>query len=195
MQEKGLHDEVKDDIADAYVALLFVKPSDDISIRELTDKAGVSRMSFYRNFQTKEAIIDYKLSVALDRIYNGAHFMDLSIRQPILMEEFQYIYENSAFLKMLNERGFISFLYKWWDYYAQKFLEEHDPTANPYEYAFYSGASINVIIRWIEGGLKETPKQMADYFDALIADRTKRGIEEARLAEGHSKFGPIGGNR
>jgi AcrR family transcriptional regulator len=191
MEEKTLHDEVKDDIADAYVALLFKKSPEEISIRELAEKAGVSRMSFYRNFESKDAIIDYKLRTALQKIYEGAHFMDLTVREPILLEEFRYIYDNAPFLKMLNDRGLLSILYKWWDYYARKFLDEHDPTANPYEYAFYSGASINVIIRWIEGGLKETPEQMADYFDALIADRLKRGIEESGLAGGKSKFGPV----
>jgi hypothetical protein len=116
-------------------------------------------MSFYRNFRTKEAILDYKLSKALQTIYDGAHFMDLSQPGPILLEEFRYIAKNSDFLKMINDRGEISLLYKWWDFFARKFLAEHDPTANPYEYAFYSGASINVIIRWIEGGLKESPEQ------------------------------------
>lgn len=191
MIEKSLHDEVKDDIADAYVALLFLKNSDQISIRELAEKAGVSRMSYYRNFRTKEAILDYKLSKALQKIYDGAHFMDPAKREPILLEEFQYIADNRDFLRMINERGKISLLYKWWDFFAQKFLAEHDPTANPYEYAFYSGASINVIIRWIEGGLKESPKQMAEYFDALIASRSKRGIEEGRLVEGQRGFSAI----
>ena len=183
MIEKSLHDEVKDDIADAYVALLFQKNPDKISIRELAEKAGVSRMSFYRNFRTKEAILDYKLSKALQEIYDGAHFMDLSQRGPILLEEFRYIADNKDFLKMINDRGQISLLYKWWDYFARKFLNEHDPTANPYEYAFYSGASINVIIRWIEGGIKESPEQMAEYFDALIAARLKRGLEESPYAK------------
>ena len=105
--------------------------------------------------------------------------MDMSIRQPLLLEEFRYAYDNSAFLKLLEERGYLSILFKWWDYYAQQFLLEHDPKASPYEYAFYSGASINVIICWIETGLKESPEQMAKYFDSLIADRSKRGEEKA----------------
>ena len=136
-------------------------------------------MSFYRNFSSKSAIIDYKLNTALAAIYSGAHFMDMSIRQPLLLEEFRYAYDNSAFLKLLEERGYLSILFKWWDYYAQQFLLEHDPKASPYEYAFYSGASINVIICWIETGLKESPEQMAKYFDSLIADRSKRGEEKA----------------
>jgi AcrR family transcriptional regulator len=179
MKEVTLHDEVKDDIAAAYIALLALKPSEEISVTELAKKVGVSRMSFYRNFPSKTAIIDYKISAALAAIYGGAHFMDMSIRQPLLLEEFRYAYDNSAFLKLLDQRGYLPILYKWWDYYAQQFLLEHDPQANPYEYAFYSGASINVIIRWVEGGLKESPEQMAEYFDSLIADRSKRGVEEA----------------
>jgi hypothetical protein len=37
-----------------------------------------------------------------------------------------------------------------------------------------------VIIRWIEGGLKESPEQMAQYFDDMIADSRRRGEEEQK---------------
>jgi AcrR family transcriptional regulator len=178
MEKTTLHDEVVRAIIDAYIALLFEKEDKDISISELCTKAGVSRMSFYRSFDTKKAILDYAIKADLLKIYQSASFMDLSIRGPILLQEFQYVYEHAAFLQLLQRRGYLDLLYNAWDYYAKRFCAEKDPTANPYEYAYYAGASINVIIRWIEGGLKESPEQMAEYFDGMIADSRRRGYEE-----------------
>ena len=48
---------VKRQITDALLSLLKEKPLSDISVSELTDKAGIGRVSFYRNYQSKEDIL------------------------------------------------------------------------------------------------------------------------------------------
>lgn len=45
-------------ITNSLFELMKVKPYNDISITEITDKAKVNRVSFYRNFTSKEDIID-----------------------------------------------------------------------------------------------------------------------------------------
>ena len=44
-------------ITDALLLLMQRKDYKDISITELCEKAGVTRMSFYRNFESKEDIL------------------------------------------------------------------------------------------------------------------------------------------
>lgn len=48
-------------ITDALFRLMKSKPLQDISITELTRVAGVGRVSFYRNFETKIDVLDQKL--------------------------------------------------------------------------------------------------------------------------------------
>ena len=45
-------------ITNSLFELMKAKPYNDISITEITDKAKVNRVSFYRNFTSKEDIID-----------------------------------------------------------------------------------------------------------------------------------------
>ncbi|MBO6016414.1 MAG: TetR/AcrR family transcriptional regulator, partial [Oscillospiraceae bacterium] len=52
---------VKNEIARAFFALLRQKQADDISVTEITAKAKVSRMAYYRNFQSKMDVIDFYL--------------------------------------------------------------------------------------------------------------------------------------
>ena len=52
---------VKNEIAKAFFALLRQKPTDAISVTEITTKAKVSRMAYYRNFQSKMDVIDFYL--------------------------------------------------------------------------------------------------------------------------------------
>ena len=49
---------VSDYITNSLFELMKKKPYADISITEITDKAKVNRVSFYRNFISKEDIID-----------------------------------------------------------------------------------------------------------------------------------------
>ena len=48
---------VKKQILTALLELLKEKPLSDISVSELTNKAGIGRVSFYRNYQNKEDIL------------------------------------------------------------------------------------------------------------------------------------------
>ena len=48
-------------LADALIDLLENNEYEDISIQDIVDKAGFSRMAYYRNFKDKNEIIDYYL--------------------------------------------------------------------------------------------------------------------------------------
>jgi len=44
-------------ITDAFYSLIEKKPIQEISITQIAEKAGVSRMAFYRNFKSKEDVV------------------------------------------------------------------------------------------------------------------------------------------
>lgn len=59
---------VKNQIAKAFLQLLTeyrVEDAETITISEITSKANVSRMAYYRNFKSKTDIINYYLSETL----------------------------------------------------------------------------------------------------------------------------------
>lgn len=51
--------------------LLEKKPLNQITISELVAKAGVSRNAFYRNYKSKEAILESILTQIVRRIFRG----------------------------------------------------------------------------------------------------------------------------
>jgi len=58
---------VKKCIVDALLLLMNEKDFDEISITEICNKAGVSRMAYYRNYYTKkDIIIEYLKDIAAD---------------------------------------------------------------------------------------------------------------------------------
>ena len=52
-------------ITDALLGLLRSKPIEEVSISELCSAAGVGRASFYRNFASKEAVLQRQDEVLL----------------------------------------------------------------------------------------------------------------------------------
>ena len=62
---------VRECITEALIKLIKTKPLSEIRITELTKTAGVSRMSYYRNFNSKEEIFSSYFSIILDR-YDAA---------------------------------------------------------------------------------------------------------------------------
>ena len=56
-------------IAVALIGLLNEKPLDRISITEITEKAGVSRVSYYRHFSSKEDVLTQHAEYVLESVY------------------------------------------------------------------------------------------------------------------------------
>ena len=54
-------------LAHALISLMEKKPIEEISITELTKKAGVSRMSYYRSFDSKQHILEEHLQTIIRR--------------------------------------------------------------------------------------------------------------------------------
>ena len=60
-RKKISSDFLKECIADALFILLRTKSIESITVREITELANVSRITYYRNFTSKENVIEFKL--------------------------------------------------------------------------------------------------------------------------------------
>ena len=76
----------KECIVSALLQLIYIKPLSAITISELCKKAGVSRMTFYRNYNSKEEIFTKHLSEIFDEyksdtdcLAENNHFYDVKI--------------------------------------------------------------------------------------------------------------------
>ncbi len=61
-------------ITDALLLLMRKKDYKDISITEICEKAGVTRMSFYRNFESKEDILKKWIAFVTDTFLTVAKY-------------------------------------------------------------------------------------------------------------------------
>ena len=63
----------KERLSGALLELLKTVPYEDITVQRISDHAGVSRMAFYRNFDSKDDVIRYYLEKLTDQFLRESH--------------------------------------------------------------------------------------------------------------------------
>ena len=148
-------------LSQALIELLEDHEYEDISIQDIVDKAGFSRMAYYRNFKNKDEVIDY----ALDNIFNtfiketNITFRFMGVEK--FIETMFGWFSSSEMInltKKLIKRGLIGHMYF---QFVKRVQGGFIPNQNHYVYDYFGGGIFAVFISWVMGGLKESPEEMA----------------------------------
>lgn len=157
---------VKDAIAKSYFTLLRQKKNEDIAITEIVNKAKVSRMAYYRNFETKLDIIEYYLRETMwhdlsERLTEETEFWTLEYG----IAFFDVMKKYKDVILLLDDCGYSNMILKEFNLRNEELAG--DMPANSIErYNLYyaSGGSFNASLKWLRGGCKESSKEMAESF-------------------------------
>ena len=147
-------------ITNSLFELMKVKPYNDISITEITDKAKVNRVSFYRNFTSKEDIIDKwiksttqnflsKSDISYQKDSTIDYFTKLFTHLEKYKTEAMLIYNANLFNLLKNE-------------FDNNLINLHKKEYSNYKSYFLAGGIFNVYYFWLINGCKETPHQVAE---------------------------------
>ena len=95
-------------ITEALLLLLKKKDYKDISITEICKKAGVTRMSFYRNFESKEDILLKKVQTVTDSfLKESAISYKRDTVSSYFMKLFTHMQQQKDLCTALNKAGLI----------------------------------------------------------------------------------------
>ena len=160
---KELNNIIKEAIQDALFGLMKIKKYEDISITELCQKAGVSRMAFYNNYKSldnviRSIVIDLNNEI-LDDI--GSPFKN-SITLNWYLKLFYTVEKNKEFFKLMFNAGFkYSYLEMINDLVLNNksmiSLEEKNIRV------LWAGGMVNTIIKWFDDNLLESPSELAEF--------------------------------
>ena len=154
-------------IQTALIRLMKTKELKDITITELTQLAGVSRTTYYRNYYEKEDVLKDLFTnlmleisreiLAADTIYDTA------------LAVFQGIRKNADVYRLLMKAS-----------YAEPMLREvtriasaDTPKDAPLEQmriVFLTGALFNMIRVWTNDDMHQTPEEMAGIYMEILKD-------------------------
>lgn len=151
---------VKECITTALIQMLEEQSFEDISITELVKKAGVGRVSFYRNFDSKEDVLRKHLQALLEEwAKQYEDVKDYNLVQAI----FEHYYKNRDFCILLYERGL--------SHISLASVKEacgakpEQPNVIAYTAAFIAYGLYGWIEEWFKRGMQETPEEMAKLWE------------------------------
>lgn len=154
-----IHESVINSLSEALEKLLKEKPLKKITVSELCVKAGVGRVSFYRNFDSLEDILVFSLNKRTDEwwreyIKRPEHDVYANFWPELLNQ-----YKINKDLIFLIYRNNVSYLIKDHIFSCCGPKKGLDPETN-YIYATLAGAIYGIVDQWIRGGMKEIPNPM-----------------------------------
>lgn len=154
-------------ITNSLFELMKVKPYNDISITEITDKAKVNRVSFYRNFTSKEDIIDKWIKSTTQNFLSKS---DISYQKDSTIDYFTKLFSHLEKYKteaMLIYKANLFNLLK--DEFDNNLINLHKKEYSNYKSYFLAGGIFNVYYFWLINGCIETPHKVAEKLVDLMS--------------------------
>lgn len=164
MSNEGRNTYVIKHLTDALLTLLAEKSLEDISISELVETAGVSRASFYRNYERKEDILKAHIDTLFREWTEVWEEKDGALLSEQVYAMIAHFEKHRSFYKRLNERGLTDLLKDVIiGMYGPK--PEYEKT-QAYAAAFFAYTLYGWIEVWFQRGMVETADEIADLFRA-----------------------------
>lgn len=153
-------------IIEALFLLMKEKSFQDITITEITDKAGVSRLTYYRNFSSKEDIIlkyyDYMFEDFL-LMFDDMNKEELDLEKLIIMS-FERFEENKDQARLLIRDDLIHLLLAPFSNYITRALEKINipSSLNYFQLKFIEGGLFSTLFNWTKDNKGYSPEQLAE---------------------------------
>ena len=151
----------KDCIVQSLLNLMDEQPFSSISIQNIVDAAGVSRMAYYRNFTGKEDILRYHISNVTKEFISSWEQNKPKDFQEYLVLLFEHLLGEKELGLKLQRAGMLYLSKEAFDKGALAYSKD---TKTIYNYFFFSGGLFNIYEYWLKNGCKETPKQLSSFF-------------------------------
>ncbi|MFD3158014.1 TetR/AcrR family transcriptional regulator [Haloimpatiens sp. FM7330] len=160
----------------ALLKLMQTENYDEITIQEITDNAGLSRRTFYRNYSSKDEIIEgyfYKIWCEYESLIRKQ--LDLTLPN-VARIFFTVMKKHIDFLSLVNRHNLLPlFLSKVDKLLPQAFYEvkgKNMPFSKEsiqYALTFSTGGFMCILIQWLNDSGQKSPKQMASIVKDIIS--------------------------
>lgn len=169
-------------IGEAVFALMDKKAYSAIKISDIVKKAGVSRMTFYHYYESKEdALADFFHEIVAGYVrecisgkgkYGKFHDMES------IIHALKYFDQYAGFiLKLVHAKLYYIVIDAMNEYMMNRILPHYK--IPDYELYFYGGALLNVFLMWQEKGKQESAEEIARMiagYSAFLRETGRRSI-------------------
>ena len=150
---------LKECIANALIQLMNDAPVEKIRIQEITELAGVGRMTWFRYFRSKTDALVFKLQ-RLWKEWLGENLCSCRIGSyEHALWFFTFWYSIRPFLSLLSQQRQYDVLLQFFLLYAG--AVEDSSRRERYHEMFFAYGMLGIVLGWTAGGFQETPEKLA----------------------------------
>ena len=164
-------------LAEALKELAEKHPIEKITIKEITDRAGVIRPTFYNHFQDKYELLEWIIMEEGKTVYEA------------LVNKFHYIQEEKLFFKAafkndtqncLRDHDFELIR----EFYKNQIEEKSGKTMSEhlqFQLEMYCQGSIYMTVQWVLGEMKESPENLAHALAQSMPEELAKVFRELEM--------------
>lgn len=159
---------VKKKIREALFTLLKKKKLSEITVTDIVTQAGVARASYYRNYDSKERIVEDYIDVLHDDIMSQIKLSDSYeiFAYDNIVDGFEkaltYFLQKKSYVMSIYQNGFGNLIQALLDRYIEEFVGDMPASSiERYKLYFISGAVGNILVHWLASGAVESPYEVA----------------------------------
>lgn len=157
----------KESLKTALVQLLAENQIADISVTQLTKRAGVSRMAYYRNYPSVTALYHDVYAEYFHHFFEANYDALYQKKYHLFWENlFNYLFEHQAVAKiLLSPKEHVHFL----TYLNTTLCEPLTSIHEQYLFRGAIGSVFNILTQWVQNDFDLAPKQIAQLCTTLTA--------------------------
>lgn len=157
-------------MSEALYSLLENKHFSEITVKDITEKAGVSRLTFYRNFETKEDIIRYHMKCGFEEYLQELENNKIISLQDMITLCFRYWEQRKEEIIMLSSQNMSWLLREPFEEFLNKILEciEFKEKYTYFQVQFLIGGMFSNMIAWVNDRHDRQPEDIAKEIVAII---------------------------
>jgi AcrR family transcriptional regulator len=152
---------LKSYISESLMLLMRKKSFADISIGEITDKAGVNRSSSYRNFNSKEDIIKFYFNkIIYELVEKVKDSKGMSLNE-YLVKMFSHFYQYKKELLLIDKNKLSHLIL---DTLTETFtgLRKQQAFEEKFRTYYHTGGVYNSFLLWFADEMSVSPEKMAE---------------------------------
>lgn len=174
---------------DSLKKLLLKKPLDRITVSDITDDCGISRMTFYYHFKDIYDLVEWSCIEDAQKALQNKKTYDTW--QEGFLQIFESVRLNKPFVEnvyhSVNKEKIEGYLYSLAYALVYDVVEEEARGMEVREEdkkfiaTFYKYAFVGLVLDWIEADMKEDPKEIIDHLSLLVLGNIKSALTNYRM--------------
>ena len=175
-------------LAAAAVSLLEERPLDKITVRDITDRCGLTRNTFYYHFQDIYDLLGYifreEADATLEKYSVKGDWKEVFLDILSYLKMKRRMIEHVYYSTRKEELEF--YVQQVVGVYALQFIEIETASQEVSKLVketvadFYRNAFVGATFQWIRDGMKTTPTVMAALYDNMFRGTLQQAIDSAR---------------